>query len=162
MPHSPETVTDRSWINTSNVCQRVMRADQAPTHRRREKRWWEPTSRRDVLVWELGGAQTLTVNYLENMAIGAAMSVSEPLSMIWSLGTSRPIQLTGCLRKCTASQFLAAQTQAYFAFCSESIFPFCLKSYFHVNMSRLPPTAQLCHYRDVQLHEGGLQETLVV
>lgn len=123
----PLKVTDRSWINTANLCQRVMRADQAPTHRRREKSWWEPAGRQDVLVWELGGAQTLTVNYLENMAIGAAMSVSEPLSMICSLGTCRPIQLTDCLPKML-----------------------CLKSYFNTNSSGLPQTARLHPCRNMR------------
>lgn len=41
-----------------------------------------------------GVTRTLTVNYLENMAIRAAMSVSERLSVIWSLGTCRRIHST--------------------------------------------------------------------
>lgn len=51
--------------------------------------------------------RTLTVNYLGNMAIRAAMSVSERLSVIWSLGTCRPIQSTDNLLK--ASGLLSAQ-----------------------------------------------------
>lgn len=51
--------------------------------------------------------RTLTVNYLGNMAIRAAMSVSERLSVIWSLGTCRRIQSTDNLLK--ASRLLSAQ-----------------------------------------------------
>lgn len=38
--------------------------------------------------------RTLTDNYLENMAIRAAMSVSELLSVIWTSGTCHRIHLT--------------------------------------------------------------------
>lgn len=54
-----------------------------------------------------GVTGTLTVNYLEYMAIRAAMSVSELLSVIWSLETCRRIHSKDNLLK--ASQLLSAQ-----------------------------------------------------
>lgn len=52
------------------------------------------------------GTRTLTVNYLENMAIRAAMSVSVRLSVIWSFGTCCRIHSADKLK---ASQLLSAQ-----------------------------------------------------
>ena len=73
-----------------------------------QRRWWGKKNKRRegvvcVCVCVCGGARTLTVNYLEYMAIRAAMSVS----VIWSLETCHRIHSTDNLLK--ASQLLSAQ-----------------------------------------------------
>lgn len=93
-------IVDCSWINTANMRYNVMRGRLSSATRQRSSR--EAGKVIEKKRREEGGrgvTRTLTVNYLEYMAIRAAMSVSERLSVIWSLGMCRRIHSTDNLPK---------------------------------------------------------------
>lgn len=93
-------IADHSWIICAASNGGLIELHHTAKKQLKEREVIEKRGRKQkdwgVEGWVTG---TLTVNYLGNMAIRAAMSVSERLSVIWSLGTCRRIQSTDNLLK---------------------------------------------------------------
>lgn len=89
-----------SWINTANIHYDVMRGRlSSVTPPKSSREAGKVIEKKEEKELGRGVTRTLTVNYLEYMAIRAAMSVSERLSVIWSLGMCRRIHSTDSLLK---------------------------------------------------------------